>query len=73
MVSYYDLVLALIPLTLLGVSGVLSGVGLALTVAVPVGAAVAAGLVGHAMFVNGPTPAAAPSNRTHRGPAPAAD
>ena len=67
MAHYYDLVLVLIPLSLLGVSGLLSGVGLALTVAVPAGAAVAAGLVGHAMFVNGPTPTH--SNRTTRAPA----
>lgn len=54
MASYYDFVLALIPLSLLGVSGALTGVGLDLTLAVPLGAAVAAGLIGHAMFVRAP-------------------
>lgn len=65
MASYYDLVLALIPLTLLGVSGVLFGVGLSLTLAVPAGAAVAAGLVSHAMFVKGPTPVDTPTPSGH--------
>lgn len=72
MASYYDLVLALIPLTLLGVSGVLLGAGLGLTVAVPAGAAVAAGIVGHAMFVKGPTTVDAPTPRGH-GRTPTAD
>ncbi len=54
MASYYDFVLALIPLSLLGVSGALTGVGLDLALAVPLGAAVAAGLIGHAMFVRAP-------------------
>jgi hypothetical protein len=54
MASYYDFVLALIPLSLLGVSGALTGVGLDLTLAVPLGAAVAAVLIGHAMFVRAP-------------------
>lgn len=54
MASYYDFVLALIPLSLLGVSGALTGVGLDLSLAVPLGATVAAGLIGHAMFVRAP-------------------
>lgn len=55
MVSYYDLVLAFIPVSLLGITGLLAGIGLDLTLAVPFGAAVAAGLIGHAMFVRAPT------------------
>jgi hypothetical protein len=53
--EYYDAVLGLIPITLLGIGGVLSGAGLSFTVAVPIAALVAATLLGHAMFVNGPT------------------
>lgn len=72
MASYYDFVLALIPLSLLGVAGFFTGVGLDLIMAVPLGAAVAASLIGHAMFVRAPietteTPAA------DRGFAPSAD
>lgn len=55
MASYYDFVLAFIPLSLLGVSGLLTVGGLDMTVAVPIGAAVAAGFIGHAMFVRAPT------------------
>lgn len=55
MASYYDFVLAFIPLTLLGVPGMLAGIGFDLIISVPLGAAVAAALIGHAMFVNGPT------------------
>lgn len=63
MASYYDFVLAVIPLTLLGVPGMLAGAGLDLTIAVPLGAAVAAALIGHAMFVNGPTDDLSPQPR----------
>jgi hypothetical protein len=74
MVSYYDFVLAFIPASLLGVTGLLAGIGLELTLAVPLGAAVAAGLIGHAMFVQAPTdgtPQAAPA--ADRSFAPSAD
>lgn len=72
MVSYYDVVLAFIPVSLLGVSGLLAGVGLDLTLAVPLGATVAAGSIGHAMFVRAPTDA--PERPTvDRGVAPTAD
>lgn len=54
MPSYYDLILGLIPLVLFGLGGTLTVVGLPLTVAVPAAALVAVGLIGHALFVNGP-------------------
>ncbi|WP_458206604.1 hypothetical protein [Haladaptatus sp. NG-SE-30] len=54
MTGYYDLILGLIPIALVGVTGVLSAVGLALTTAVPLGASVSVLLIGHALFVNGP-------------------
>jgi hypothetical protein len=57
MTGYYDLVLGAIPVSLIGVSGALSVAGLALTVAVPLAAVVSVGLIGHAMFVNGPVDA----------------
>ena len=54
MTSYYDAVLALIPLTLLGATAVLLGVGLTLTTAVPIAASLSVLLIGHAMFVRSP-------------------
>lgn len=54
MVGYYDFILALIPVTLVGITGLLSVIGIGLTAAVPIAAVVAGGLVGHAMFVNAP-------------------
>lgn len=54
MVSYYDLVLVLIPLALVAVAGLATVAGFGLTTAVPLGAGVSAALIGHAMFVNGP-------------------
>ena len=51
---YYDYVLVLIPLALLGLTGVLTLTGLALTTAVPLAAAVSAGVIGHAMFMRAP-------------------
>jgi hypothetical protein len=61
MVGYYDIVLGLIPLALAGIAGALTAVGFGLTTAVPLASLVCVGLMGHAMFVNGPvevTPAA---------------
>jgi len=54
MVDYYDYVLGLVPLALLGVTGVLSAAGVDTFVALPVGATTAGLVVGHALFVNGP-------------------
>lgn len=55
MIGYYDVILGLIPVSLLGITGLLhGGAGLGLTVAVPLAAAVAALFIGHAMFVNAP-------------------
>ncbi len=55
MPEYYDYVLGLIPLALVGVSGALSLGGLGRTPAVSAGGLLAVGLVGHALFVNAPT------------------
>ncbi len=54
MTGYYDYVLGLIPAALIGITAFLNLVGLSLTLALPVGATVAAGLMAHAMFVKGP-------------------
>lgn len=58
--NYYDLILALIPLTLLGLTGLLSVGGLSLTTAVPLAGTVSAGMIGHAMFVKGPVDVVTP-------------
>ena len=52
--NYYDMILVLIPLALLAFTGALLAGGIALTTAVPLAATVPAGMIGHAMFVNGP-------------------
>ncbi|WP_049893818.1 hypothetical protein [Halogranum rubrum] len=54
MTGYYDYVLGVIPLALLGITAVLSVVGFPLAMAVPAGGGVAALVIGHALFVNGP-------------------
>ena len=54
MAQYYDVVLALIPLSLLGVPSILSVGGIGLTVAVSLGASIALLCVLHALFVNVP-------------------
>jgi hypothetical protein len=53
--EYYDVVLGLIPLSMALVTGSLLAGGFATTTAVPIGAGIAALIVGHALFVNGPT------------------
>ncbi|WP_411963732.1 hypothetical protein [Haloferax sp. YSMS24] len=55
MTGYYDYILGLIPLALLGITGTLVVAGLQLTTAVPMAAGVSALLTGHALFVNGPS------------------
>lgn len=55
MAGYYDIVLGLIPLALGGIAAALTLAGIGLTVAVPIAALVAVGLIGHGMFVNAPT------------------
>lgn len=62
MTGYYDAILGLIPLALLGITGVLTLVGIDLTTAVPVGATVSVGLIGHAMFVRAPVDPDAPGS-----------
>ncbi|WP_135535323.1 MULTISPECIES: hypothetical protein [Halostella] len=54
MTNYYDIVLGLIPVALLGLTALLTTAGLGLTTAVPLAASVSVALIGHAMFVNGP-------------------
>lgn len=55
MSHYYDLVLALIPVSLVGIVGLLVTVGIPTSSAIPLGAAVSLGLIGHALFINSPT------------------
>lgn len=54
MTGYYDYVLGLIPGSLVGITALLVVAGVDLLVAMPVGAAVAALVVGHALFINCP-------------------
>ena len=54
MAGYYDIVLGLVPVALLGITAALTVVGVSLTSAVPIGALVALGIIGHSMFVNSP-------------------
>jgi hypothetical protein len=54
MIGYYDYVLGLIPGALVGLTAFLIAAGMDLLMAMPVGAAVAALVAGHALFVNNP-------------------
>ncbi|ELZ21380.1 hypothetical protein [Natrinema limicola] len=62
MTGYYDIVLGLIPVALLGITAALTVVGVALTAAVPIGAIVAMSIIGHAMFINTPADASDEAN-----------
>lgn len=57
MTGYYDVVLGLIPVSFVGIAGLLLAVGLTTTAAVSVASLVGVGLVSHAMFVNAPVDA----------------
>ena len=54
MTGYYDYVLGLIPTALIGVTVLLTLVGLSLSSALPAGAVAAATVVAHALFVRAP-------------------
>lgn len=62
MAQYYDLVLGLIPLALGGITAALVAVGVSMTVAVPLAAAVAVAIIGHGMFVRSPETSPAPQS-----------
>lgn len=71
MTEYYDLVLGLIPLALVGVAGALHLTGVTLTTAVSLGGLVAIAVVVHALFVRAPVddaPAASSSSSSSTGP-----
>lgn len=54
MTEYYDLILGIIPVSLIGITAALTVVGLSITIAVPIAAIVSVLVIGHAMFVNTP-------------------
>jgi hypothetical protein len=57
MTGYYDIVLGLIPLSLAGLTALLLAAGMSLSASVPLASIASLGLMGHAMFVNGPVAA----------------
>lgn len=57
MTGYYDIVLGLIPLSLAGLTAILLAAGMSLSLSVPLASVASLGLMGHAMFVNGPVTA----------------
>ena len=69
MTGYYDFILGLIPLSLIGITAVLSVAGFSITSAVPFAASVPVLLIGHALFVNGPVDDVAQSTESVDSPA----
>ena len=64
MTGYYDYVLGLIPVALIGVTASLTLVGLSVTSALPFGAVAAGTVMAHAMFVRNPVAGDAPAQRS---------
>lgn len=64
MTRYYDLVLALIPVVLLGVGGTLLLAGVPQPIAVSLAGTAAVGMIGHAIFVNGPVASTASTDHS---------
>lgn len=65
MPGYYDIVLGLIPLVLVGITASLLGFGLELSTAVPAASLVAVGVIVHAMFVRAPVAVSRESESQH--------
>jgi predicted CDP-diglyceride synthetase/phosphatidate cytidylyltransferase len=55
MTDYYDIVLALIPVSLAGLTALLVSLGMSVSVSIALASTVTLGLIAHAMFINGPT------------------
>jgi hypothetical protein len=55
MTDYYDIVLALIPVSLAGLTALLVSFGMSVSVSIPLASTVTLGLIAHAMFINGPS------------------
>ncbi|GGM73637.1 hypothetical protein J2752_002521 [Halarchaeum rubridurum] len=55
MTSYYDHILGLIPLAFVAVAAIFTLTGYSTAVAIPAAGGVGVALVGHALFVRGPT------------------
>lgn len=78
MTGYYDIVLALIPIALLGIGGALLVAGVPQAIAVSLAGTTAVCMIGHAIFVNGPvesspTPSTDAQTTATSGHAPQAD
>jgi hypothetical protein len=69
MTGYYDYVLGLIPVALIGVTASLTLVGLSVISALPFGAVAAGTVMAHAMFVRNPVAIDAPAERSFDGDA----
>lgn len=53
--NYYDLILALVPLSFLTIGGAGALAGMDITTAVPIAGVIAMAIIGHAMFIRAPT------------------
>lgn len=75
MTEYYDLVLGLVPLALVGISGGLFAFGWPVTSAVTLAGVLSVLVVAHALFVNGPVDdrPAVPDQSATSGPLNSAD
>ena len=56
MTDYYDLILVAVPVIMIAVTVVVAIVGYSASVGASLGALLAAGVIGHAMFVRAPVP-----------------
>lgn len=54
MVEYYDIILGLIPVSLGGLTALFVTAGMSLVFSITIASIVTIGLMGHAMFINGP-------------------
>lgn len=61
MTGYYDIVLGVIPVALVGITALLVTVGLPIMAAVGGAAAVTVAVMGHALFVRSPIPTDEPT------------
>ncbi|WP_338728619.1 hypothetical protein [Haladaptatus sp. DJG-WS-42] len=68
MTGYYDIILGLIPVSLGGITALLTLAGIELTTAVSIAALVSVALIGHGLFVNGPVDTPTPQTTTERPP-----
>lgn len=71
--EYYDLILGLIPASIVAATGILSLLGIGIMISISIGAIIALAIILHALFVKAPTSPAEPPHHSRTTSLPSAE